>query len=166
MVNSISEINSRLDYEWINNKYLANLINGKLSYKVENEYKAIDFDSGVVYHRLIGKPVLERITNRQTLFSYPLRSVFVVKIEDCDSVFLATVAQTAIREIDSMELRRDTVLSDENIKIKDSYTAIYVDYTVTEAIGRVRKAVEIISKTVITIDGKVLTIGSQLITLQ
>lgn len=146
MVNNIAKINDRLDYTWIENKYFAEFKDEKLVYEIGNEYKAISFDSGVVYHRLVGKPSFVRYTNKETLFSFPLRTVIVAKVEDCeeDETFLATVMKTAIRGIDSMELRRANVLSDENITIKERYTAIYVDYTVTEGIGMINKVTKVI----------------------
>lgn len=137
MVNSIAKINTRLDYTWIDKIYTANILNDKVVYKVEDEYKAVEFDSGVVYHRLIGKPSLNRVTNRESIFSYPMRTVFVVKVPECDNpeVLLANVAQSAVGEVDSMELRMDTVTSDEGIQVKEGYTAIYVDYTFLEGVS-------------------------------
>lgn len=169
MVNNIAKINERLYYTWIENKYFAELKDGKLVYEVGNEYKAINFDSGLIYHRLVGKPSFVRSTNKETLFSFPLRTVIVAKVEDCEEneTFLAMILQTAIKDIDSMELRRANVLSDENISIKEAYTAIYVDYTVTEGIGRVNRIAPPIglSRTILMIQDKALIIGQNVITI-
>ena len=170
MVNNIAKINKRLDYTWVENKYFAELKDGKVVYEIGNEYRAINFDSGLVYHRLVGKPSFVRSANKETLFSFPLRTVIIAKVEECedDETFLAMVAQTAIKNIDSMELRRANVLSDEGITIKEDYTAIYVDYTVTEGIGNVSKVVPMVGeqRTILMIHNKALTIGSQVITIE
>ena len=141
MVNSIIDINSRLQFSFwdepklVYRKQIKDVT--KLCYKNGKEYKAIDFDKPIAYHRIVGSPTVFRSNSAEIVYNYPMRLVMVAELDCVDpEYFLMAIGQSAVKDVESVEIRTETVKSEEGIGLKDNYTAIYVNYNIRESIKR------------------------------